>query len=77
MTTLQRREAYSAEEAREALEAGTWTGDPFAAAFFTGRAPDAEVTDRLRELLHRELPFKRRAVRAVDAVERLLEGDDD
>jgi len=77
VTTLQRREAYSAEEAREALEAGTWTGDPFAAAFFTGRAPDAEVTDRLRELLHRELPFKRRAVRAVDAVERLLEGDDD
>jgi len=77
MTTLQRREGYSPEEAAEAVEAGTWTDDPFAAAFFTGRPPDADVTDRVRELLHRELPFKRRAVRAIDEVERLLGGDDD
>ena len=80
--TIRRRERVSAEAARQALEEGSWTTDPFAAAFFTGRVPEAPTTDRVRELLDRESPFKRRAVRAVDAVERLLvtddpEGDDD
>ncbi|WP_436929533.1 DUF7269 family protein [Halosimplex halobium] len=74
--TIRRRERCSPEEARRALDEGTWTDDPFAAAFFTGRVPEAPTTDRLRELLDRESPFKRRAARAVDAIERLLEPDD-
>lgn len=75
--TIQRRERCSADEAERALREGTWTDDPFAAAFFTGSAPEASATERVRELLHRETPFKRRAVRAIEAVERLLEGEDD
>jgi hypothetical protein len=75
--TLQRREGHSPEEAAEAVQAGTWTDDPFAAAFFTGRPPEADVIDRVRELLHRQLPFARRTVRAIDEIERLLEADDD
>lgn len=75
--TIQRRERCSAEAAEESLSEGTWTDDPFAAAFFTGLAPRASASDRVRELLHADSPFKRRAVRAIDAVERLLEGDDE
>ncbi|WP_123538224.1 DUF7269 family protein [Halosimplex salinum] len=76
-TTIQRRERCDEAEAERALREGTWTDDPFAAAFFTGLAPEANTTDRMRELLHSEPPFKRRAVRAIDAVEGLLEDDDD
>jgi hypothetical protein len=74
--TIRRRERCSEEAARRALDEGTWTDDPFAASFFTGRVPEAPTTDRLRELFDRESPFKRRAVRAVDALERLLDPDD-
>ena len=77
VTTIQRRERCSPAEATEALEAGTWTDDPFAAAFFTGLAPDVGASARVRELLHRESPFKRRAIRAIEAIERLQEGEDD
>jgi len=74
--TIRRRQRGSREAARRALEEGTWTEDPFAAAFFTGRVPQAPTTDRLRELFDRESPFKRRAVRSIDALERLLEADE-
>ncbi|QLH81756.1 DUF7269 family protein [Halosimplex pelagicum] len=74
--TIRRRDRGSTEAAERALDEGSWTDDPFAAAFFTGRVPEAPTTDRLRELFDRESPFKRRAVRAIDAVERLLESDE-
>ncbi|MFC7138718.1 hypothetical protein ACFQMA_02565 [Halosimplex aquaticum] len=77
VATLQRRERCSADEAEQALAEGTWTDDPFAAAFFTGRAPEASATDRVRELLHRESPFKRRGIRAIAEIERLLGDEDD
>lgn len=73
--TIRRHERCSAAEAERALDEGTWTDDPFAAAFFTGRAPEAPTTDRVRELLHRDSPFQRRAVRAIDAADRLLTED--
>lgn len=74
--TIRRRERCTKADAERALETGAWTDDPFAAAFFTGRAPEVKTTDRVRELLHSDPPFKRRAVRAIDAVERLLEGEE-
>jgi len=74
--TIRRRERGSPEAAERALDEGTWTADPFAAAFFTGRVPEAPTTDRLRELFDRESPFKRRAVRAIDALERLSAADE-
>ncbi|WP_459191889.1 DUF7269 family protein [Halosimplex sp. J119] len=77
VATIQRRERCSAEEAEQALREGTWTDDPFAAAFFTGRPPETSTTNRLRELLDRESPFKRRAIRAIGEIERLLEAEDD
>jgi len=74
---LVRRTDRTRDEAVEAVETGTWTDDPFAAAFFTGLAPDVGASARVRELLHRESPFKRRAIRAIEAIERLQEGEDD
>ena len=77
VTTIERRERCSRAAAEDALDDGTWTDDPFAAAFFTGLAPEASPGARVREILHRESPFKRRAIRAIEALERLQEGEDD
>jgi hypothetical protein len=74
---IQRRERCSAEAAQRAMDEGTWTDDPFAAAFFTRRAPDAGRLSRARELLSSAPPFRQRAVRAVEAAYRLAEGDDE
>ena len=77
LATIRRRERCSEAEAEEMLREGTWTDDPFAAAFFTRRPPQASRRRRVRELLSSTSPFERRAVRAVDAVYRLAEGEDE
>lgn len=77
VTTIERRERCSRAAAKDALDDGTWTDDPFAAAFFTGLAPEASAGARVREILNRESPFKRRAIRSIEALERLQEGEDD
>lgn len=78
VATLQRRYEYTAAEAKTALREGTWTDDPFAAAFFTGRSPPTGRLTRVRELLGAGTAFQHRARRAVDELHRLAEeGDDD
>jgi hypothetical protein len=77
LATIQRRDGCSREVAERALREGTWTDDPFAAAFFTRRAPDVAPTSRVRALMSTTTPFERRAVQAIDAVHRLAEADDE
>lgn len=71
--TVRRRFTYTEAEANAALREGTWTDDPFAAAFFTGRQPEADVVSRARELLRSGTAFQHRARRAVTELYRLAE----
>jgi len=75
--TVQRRERCTEEEATEMIQEGSWTDDPFAAAFFTRRAPAVSRRKRLRELVSSTPPFRRRAVAAIEAIHRLAEGTDE
>lgn len=42
-----RTEGVSREEAVARIDDGSWTDDPYAAAFFTGRVEDASLVERL------------------------------
>ena len=64
--TRVRRGECAPEEARRRLDEGTWTDDPEAAAFLTGREPDSEA--RIAALLRLEPWSRRGARRAVRAV---------
>jgi len=76
VTTLRRRLDYTDGEARAALREGTWTDDPFAAAFLSGRSLDVGRLARARELLGRGTPFQHRARRAVAELHRIAEGEE-
>jgi hypothetical protein len=69
---VERRE-LSPEVARRRLSTGTWTDDPVAAAFFAEDTPALSTVDHLRLLAGGELPFRRRARRAVAAMDALAE----
>lgn len=74
---VERRRGCSTEEAKRAVERGTWTTDPLAAAFFTNVETDGSLTDELRYALRNESSFGRRARAAADAVHRVaVEGAD-
>lgn len=53
---------------RDALESGSWTDDPVAAAFFERGDDDASLADRLRSITSRARPLSDRTARVVDAV---------
>jgi hypothetical protein len=74
--TLERRVGYTESEAETALEEGTWTDDPFAAAFFTGGPPETDPISRARELFRSGSSFQHRARRAADEMYRLAEETD-
>lgn len=66
------RDGDSEDRARERLAAGTWTDDPYAAAFFAeASASDVPLEDRLRAAFSAEPNSKRRARHAVDALARI------
>lgn len=74
--TLIEHRGCSAEEADEQLREGTWTDDPHATAFFTGRLPEATpLAKRLRIRLAVRDPFARRARHAADAIARIGGGE--
>lgn len=50
---LVRTENCSPTEAEEMLAAGAWTDDPFAAGYFTGKLPEKDWKERLRERVGR------------------------
>lgn len=69
-------EGLTEDEAWEALETGTWTDDPLAAAHFTNAIPDwAPWRVRLRATVRRDYP--RRTRRAADEIARIAGVNDD
>ncbi|WP_049995960.1 DUF7269 family protein [Halococcus sediminicola] len=63
------RKGDGESDAREALAAGTWTDDPYAAAFFAeARASDVPLEERLRTAFSAEPNGRRRARHAADAL---------
>jgi hypothetical protein len=75
--TITQRRGCSEEEAIEILEAGTWTDDPHAAAFF-GADRDrgmVSVLDALRRVGQAETKFQREFRHAAYALQRLAEGE--
>ena len=73
--TLQQRENCSQEAALARIDDGTWTDDPFAAAFLGDRTVSSPpLWLRLRHALASESRFQRNARRTVDAIAN-LEGE--
>lgn len=66
---LVRRGNESPDGARRKLDEGTWTTDPYAAAFFAGGSPSVSLRERLSHAVSRESRFQRRARHAVDAID--------
>jgi hypothetical protein len=64
---LTRYEGYDRTAAERALDRGTWTDDPKAAAFFAPDTAEEALTDRIRDAVAAERAFVRRAG-AVTAV---------
>ncbi|WP_323191786.1 DUF308 domain-containing protein [Halostella sp. PRR32] len=59
----------SEDEARDALERGTWTDDPIAAAFFTDHVPESTpVLTRIRHTMSFRLRFDRQRRHAAHAI---------
>lgn len=73
--TVKHHEGISREAAEERIEAGTWTDDPIAAAFFTGSVPtELPLSRRVRLAMSLRPKFRRRARRAADAIDALASG---
>lgn len=69
VAVVQRRFDCSRGAAIDRIEAGTWTDDPFAAAFLGGPdAPSPPLVARLRHALRTESSFQRDARRTADAI---------
>lgn len=76
VAVVQRRLDCSREDALERIEAGTWTDDPFAAAFLGGEdVPAPPLVDRLRQAFRPESRFQRDARRTADAIAGLARGE--
>lgn len=73
--TLARRRGITEAEARESLEAGTWTDDPYAAALFTGRPPEVSQIEQLRQMFRPGMAFKHRTNRVAAELARIDAGD--
>lgn len=66
---LVRRGNESPDDARRKLAEGTWTTDPYAAAFFAGGSATVSLRQRLSHAMSRESRFQRQARHAVDAID--------
>lgn len=74
--TLTRYEGYSPEEARLAVDRGTWTDDPYAARFFTSaRGTGGSVVEAVRDAVEGADPFQRRVHHVAAELERRSRGD--
>ncbi|PSQ15664.1 hypothetical protein BRD00_13460 [Halobacteriales archaeon QS_8_69_26] len=75
VATITRKYGCTEAEAWEALESGTWTDDPYAAAFFTGRLEGVGLVERVRVQFAAGGRFERRAVSAAEAIADLSDDD--
>jgi hypothetical protein len=71
--TLVRRQGRSPEGARAAMEAGTWTDDPFAAAMFSADTSRIGAVARVREFLGSTSAFHHRVERVAAELARLVD----
>jgi len=69
VTVLAQYGPHSTTEAEEAVDAGTWTDDVYAAAFLGDeRAPSPPIRVRVRNALRREPPLERHVRHVVGAI---------
>jgi len=69
VTVLAQYGSYSTAEAEEAVEAGTWTDDIYAAACIGGeQAPTPPLRVRVQNAFREESPFERGVRHTVDAI---------
>jgi len=75
VATVSNKWGCSTDRAREAIEEGAWTDDPYAAAFFTGEVEDLALRERVRNVLSPESRYQIRAKRGAAAIAELSEAD--
>lgn len=75
VTVLEVTEGYSTEAANRALEEGTWTDDPVAAACFAAEPPREGFRRLLSRYVDRRTRYEQEFVHAIDALQRKLAGD--
>lgn len=77
VSVLMHRENYSEEEARERLDAGTWTDDPYAASFLAeSNVQSTPWREWFRGILSDQTSFQRQAHRTADAISRRARADE-
>jgi len=69
-----RTEGVSREDAVARIESGSWTDDPYAAAFFTGRVEDASLVERLSLFDRTRSQYERWATHAAREIVERSEG---
>lgn len=72
--TLTTYEGYTKSEAETALRRGTWTDDPYAAAFFAHRTPKRPFRLQIRDVFSGRARFDRRVARVVAELNAVAEG---
>lgn len=75
VAVIARTEGLSREQAVERLEDGSWTDDPYAAAFFTGEIRNASLVQRVSLFDRSRSQFERWATHAAREIVELSEGD--
>jgi hypothetical protein len=73
VAVLTRYEGLSEQRARDRLADGSWTDDPYAAAFFGAGDPTVPLRERVRAALRDESRFQRRARHAVHELSRRVD----
>lgn len=74
ITVLEVAEGYSPEAAEHALQEGTWTDDPVAAACFAAEPPSEGFRGLLSRYVDRRPQTEREFVAVIDALQRKLDG---
>lgn len=77
VATIKNKWGVPEARAREALEDGSWTDDPHAAAFFTGELEGVGLRERVYNAVDADARFQRRAKHAAEAIADLSEADAD
>lgn len=73
VAVLTRYEGLSEQRARDRLADGSWTDDPYAAAFFGAGEPTVPFRERVRAALRDESRFQRRARHVVRELSRRVD----
>ncbi|WP_435317739.1 DUF7269 family protein [Haloarchaeobius sp. TZWSO28] len=73
VATIARTQGCSQSEAKRRIEAGEWTDDPYAAAFFTGTLEGGSLFSRVDLLSGRQSRYHRWAVHAATEIARMSE----